>query len=317
MKRTLFFYSLPILTIALCRSLTTFSQSLPPQNKSAIRAYYEVINNAELSIIDSNYRDASELYTKAFVLKYPNGKDLYNAFMVSYLLQDTSQARKYLIQLAQKGLKKQFILHNGSALETSFFNYLSKDYDSIYNNFQTIKTSRKIVALDSLGFIDQIILKPDTNLSAAEIKQLQFQNLDRLRKWIVMNGFPSFTNTGFYENFNSSPRTLPTDWFLLWHVRPLTTSLDSIYINAVLDGNLRPDLYALIIDQRGEHYWSLLPKDFKESINRYKINEARKQIYLESIDDYIKKIKFSFHNKDFVFLNIFSILLNKNTLGIK
>jgi len=285
--------------------------------RDSIKEYYEIINNAELSIIDSNYRNASKLYAKAFALKYPNGKDLYNGFMVSYFLQDTFQSKKYLIQLAQNGLKKQFILHNGRALETPFFNYLSKDYDSIYNNFQTIKASRKIIALDSLGFIDQMILKSDTNLSAAEIKHLQFQNLDRLKNWITKNGFPSFKNTGFYEDYNPSPRTLPTDWYLLWHVRPSATQLDDTYKNAVLAGDFRPDLYALIIDQRGEHYWTLLPRDFKESINKYKINDARKQIYLESIDDYIEKIKFSFHNKDFIFLNIFSILLNKDKLSIK
>lgn len=75
-----------------------------------IKDYYPLINQAELAIVDSNYREALVSYRKAFAaMKEPRGRDYENAAKCAFLIFDEIGGKFYLRKLANYGFSEEYL----------------------------------------------------------------------------------------------------------------------------------------------------------------------------------------------------------------
>lgn len=289
--------TIQLLTIFMLIINTTYCQS----NNSNVRIYYQLINNAELSILNKDFALASKYYDKSFKLKFPNGKDLYNAFLVAYYNLDSIRARKHYNQLAYMGLGKH--VFRDTNRNYSFYKYVSNDYDSFYNSGAISEMPVYGMKLKSILERDQQVRKPGMNnpnllkdpVYSMQVKQVDSTNIEDLKVYINTYGFPSFKQVGFWDG--TAPNNPGTLWKVLWHYRPYDSNIDSLVIKAVLEGNFRPDDWATIISTRtnAETYqyhmkvWNEVRPLSKKELQ--KINQSRAKIYLESLSDYSRKWK--------------------------
>jgi hypothetical protein len=261
-----------------------------------VKEYYKYINCAELAIIDSNYEAAGNYYHTAFTFKYPNGKDLYNAFLIAYYRTDSLSAKKYFNELAYKGMSKSTFLD--TLANYPFYHFISAQYDSCYYAGSKSKMALLGAILIDIFKSDQLVrqksLENPEGLDEDDIRKMEITdslNVARLKKYILTYGFPSFEQKGFWDG--SSVGMEGPLWYVLWHNRPYATTIDSLAKEAVLDGSFRPDDWGSIImarldaDSYNYHMklWKPLPSEKEVSA----INKSRSTIYLEALEDYHKK----------------------------
>ena len=78
---------------------------------NAGRYYDSLVNQAELKIVDSNYRQALEFYIRAFREKqYHFAHDLYNAGVCAIEIGDNNQAMHLCTALSKTGVGLNFFL---------------------------------------------------------------------------------------------------------------------------------------------------------------------------------------------------------------
>lgn len=296
----------------------------PAQNrKTNIRAYYSLVNQAELSILDSNFDKANEYYKKAFKLNPANDKDIFNAEVVSYLHKDTLFARDNLNKLAYYGMKKMVFegsFWGASIINDSFYIFISKDYDSIYHQREKSGMAAYGKQLAAFYERDQSVRGRHSKHSKEEAKKSDLENILSFKTFINKNGFPSFEKTGFFDEGGFSVQMFGTFYLVLWHTRPFKTPLDKIMHNAVINGEFRPDKYAYIIDHRiGEdnNRYSMIFEGQKEITKEREIaiDEKRKTIYLEPLADFKKKFNYSLKDKRFELIH--PTISGENLLMIK
>lgn len=300
------------------------------QNRTVdVKSYYEFINKAELAIIDSQYNIAEGCYQKAFELKYPNDKDLSNAFLVSYALRNTKRAKKYIDDLCYKGWNAGYVKDIMSLPDTAFFNTISKNCDSFCKAGKSKDIYEKVSILYSIFKEDQRVRKDDFTDTLEAIK-VDNENMEHLGQYIDKYGFPSFEQKGWWLTpeacFNDA---YYSTWIVIWHERELTrTPLDKKIEAAVLAGDFRPD------------YWEAAQLYRPDAVKRYhmrlsdadsslttaeiaEINKNRASIYLESLQDFRKKYdaqKRLAGNSPypFIFLNSFMVdLIGMSEAGVK
>lgn len=303
--------------------LLNCSISTAQKSRSKIRSYYSLINKAELSIIDSNYKRANDFYKEAFRYKEPNDKDIFNAEVVSYLVRDTIFANDNLNKLAYYGMKKMVFEGSffGQSISTdSFYLFLSKYYDSIYAKGEASSMAKYGQLLSAFYEKDQKVRMRSANFSKEEKSESDRENVIALRGFINENGFPSFQRTGFFDKGGFSVQMFGTFYLVFWHTRPFKTPLDDITLKAVLDGAFRPDKYAFIIDHRNNadsNKYNIIFTGRSELSPReeLKINKERQKIYLESIADF--KRKFEYAGNDRRFELIHPTIYGENMLVVK
>ncbi len=76
-------------TSVLILSLFLAQVCIARTDRGKVKAYYQWVNKAELALIRHDFKAASGSYRTAFKLKYPNGKDLYNAFQAAFYEEDS------------------------------------------------------------------------------------------------------------------------------------------------------------------------------------------------------------------------------------
>ena len=88
-----------VLLIILIANKIAYAQISKPLYK-----YYQLVNKAELSVIDSNFKKALQLFEKAFVYKQsPFAVDIYNAAVCAMMLKDYRKTSTYLTKVFEKG----------------------------------------------------------------------------------------------------------------------------------------------------------------------------------------------------------------------
>ncbi len=282
-----------------------------------VKAYYSYVNKAELAIVDSNYKEALAYYQKAFNKASIEGKDVYNAFVLTALLNDTFLASRYLEILAVCGLKKEFISYDMAHIgRRGLFENISYSYDADrqYRWDNDEKLRYFSMALDSIENRDQAIRQLTENKDS--IRQVDIANEKELKKLIDEKGFPDFNKVGYFPNI-TSPQKPNAIWYIVWHRRPMQTAIDEILKKQVLLGGFRPDYYAELLMVRDEDYYNMLFTTREMSAARLEeINKRRAEIYLENMDDYLKKLKYQFrHPTPFYFYNNFVVTLNNKFLS--
>lgn len=292
--------TLTLATIFLCMSIGARGQNDDPN----IRLYYQQINKAELAIVDTQYRSALAHYDTAFQDKGPNGKDIYNAFLLSFYERDTLLADQYFSLLAVNGYKKTYF--KDSILQSGFYAYVSRNYDSLYDVGKRSPKYELAQYLNRFEKKDQDIRKQEARDDNA-IRAVDLQNRDSLVWFNNTYGFPGFVTVGFFEDEGNSAAFSGTFWMVMWHRRPISKEDRDMMLKEVKKGNFRPDDYSILVDDNAHRalYGSFLPKKGYNQNQRKEINRHRAEIYLESLEDFEKKLTYSFKRKDFVFYNIF------------
>lgn len=174
------------------------------QMPDSLKEYYSLTNKAELAIVDSNYTEAIEFYSRAFSFK-ANAfkKDIYNQALCAVLIKDYRNAyynfkdlinygyildsltnRKELIVFFHSKYGKKLIAHNKK--NKALYNVpLRETYDSLYKADQSFR--KKTGGYDVYG---------DT------IQKIDISNADKVQKLIGQYGFPSQNLIGVYPDFS-------------------------------------------------------------------------------------------------------------------
>ncbi|WP_118951599.1 hypothetical protein [Taibaiella helva] len=300
-------------------------------HRDSVRVYYDMVHKAEMAIVDSNYKLALDCYKKAEQYKQFNCEDLYNAGIVAYLSKDTTAAIEYLNRLAINGLKKKNFEGNNwgrTIKDSSFYKYISRSYDScLLVGSRSVKPIYS-QQLKSFYAHDQKVRRNGTAGNSASIADAE--NRSVIAAFIEKEGFPSFERTGFYDTmrFLESPGSF---YYIWWHSRPQVTILDTLALNAVLNGEFPPDDYAELIDQRilPGMSGSIYKTNFStasmskalynveqetsahQTIDPKTTDSIRNTIYLEPLEEYMKKLIFRDKDNRFLIVNLTSYGLHK------
>lgn len=305
----------------------------------SIGNYYANKYAAELAIVDSNLPRALSLYEKAFSCKRPHEKDLYNAFIVSCYLKDSLHAKTYFDQLAYLGLTRWSITDDlrQDGLDTFFMQKISMDYGKIHAESKAADFIKHAQVMDSFYAFDQGIRQYATN-TYGQIEGLKkFNdsivttdsiNIRRMLQYVQENGFPDIYQTGFYAGNYIHISSYPMFFLLLRHIRamPYTrinkSEIMTVAKRAVLSGQFDPRDYAFVYDEsEGTNKYGMILKTslFEDKLGYEplepaklrEINQARKAIYLEPMDEYIRKLEFMRRCYHFHFFNIFLMMYNQ------
>lgn len=313
------------LFLAMLGSLSSFAQNSKQSNPAK---YYAFKNKAELQIIDSFYQEALKNYKLAFENKYPNVRDLYNAFIVAYLVKDSISAKSYMDTMVIQGqLKDKFEKGRFGEIikEEPLYNWLMQDYVAMHE--LSTKRPQKVLAeaYNKILEKDQQMRIGMTAPTQAQIKQLIAMDSNNVREALVLinsYGFPSYQKVGLHENvtegYAGSPNTM---WLLMWHTRGANHTLNEPVKKAVLEGTFPPDDYAIIIDMQNKtsHYFEVLPRKkdsegrfiFEELLDESQINERRATIFLEPISEFKRKMEYVQNvDKRFYLIPVWAGLLN-------
>lgn len=278
-------------------------------------------NEAERCIVDSNYAGALANYKQAFQNKIPNQRDLYNAFVLAYLMVDSTALKSFYKLMVLQGQTNQrlSILRFGKTYkETALYQWVTKDYDSLRAIALQGPVPRYARVMDSIFDADQAVRTNYIKMSQDDIKLMVARdsaNLDFLNSWIRREGFPGYQRVGLFDK-------APEGWvhsnsaifFVLWHTRNLSTVLDALMLQAVQTGEFPPEDYAVIMDGRtgNNKYYSRPPKtvvagevvfDHIPEAQEREIDIERANIFLCSLKDYKRELEFQNKNKLFYFFS--------------
>ena len=268
------------------------------QESVEVRAYYSSICEAETAVLDSNFQKASLLYDLAFRNKFPNDKDLYNAFVVSYFTADTLRAKNYIEKLAYLGVTREQLPDTNS--RTDFYRFIASGFDSCYNAGRKSETCKRGEMLKAIFKRDKIVrheLIQAPALAKSADYQMQVRESDAitfsaLAYYIRTYGFPSFENKGFWDG--SSPNNPSVLFWILYHQRPEETVLDSLVYKAVLRGDFRPDEWATVVAYRTTEKKYNYCMRFWQPLSRVvsdlqAVEASRKTIFLDPLEVYKRK----------------------------
>lgn len=153
------------------------------------------------------------------------------------------------------------------------------------------------IFLDSIGKRDQAVRNTDYNKEkwiAADKA-----NIDSLIWFSEKYGFPSYDLVGFADP-GGGIGAGGTYWLVYWRQRGTAIeAFDSLGLKAVMEGNYPPDEFAMVYDfKRYPSRYSMLIPDIAEMDNEKdhftikSINNFRAAIYLETVEDYKRKLLF-------------------------
>ena len=174
------------------------------QLPDSLANYYQLVNKAELNIVDSNYSKAFQNYEEAFTYKKaPFGKDIYNEAICAVLLDNYKKTYvnfKHLLAYGYEmdSLRKKEVLVDFFSSELGM--KLKKDNEQKVLLYD-IGLRKKY---DSLFFADQYFrLKEGSyDIYGDTIKKIDIANVAIIQKLIKDHGFPSQYQVGLYSGFS-------------------------------------------------------------------------------------------------------------------
>lgn len=274
-------------------------------NRAQVKEYYQKINYAELAIVDSNFKEASDFYNQAFVLKQPNPRDFFNAFVVSYILNDSNRCKKYINELYKMGFKKQTIewmpFVEKIKFENVYKNYISTD-SFLVNSYLNSEKYTFSQQFDSI-FLEDQNYRNNEHLYNFNVDS---SNVEFIKTFSQKNSYPSVLTIGPTNNWGVRLDSPGAPYLIFWHTRGVNTSLDTLILDALLDGIFDPGDFAFQQDIKNLDYFQFLITDSFENLSEERkkiINNNRDAINLESLEEYVKKHNFLLKNPDFVFYN--------------
>lgn len=274
-----------------------FPSTSKPVDTQQVRKYYQKTTRAELAIIYNYLDSAAHYYQQAFNLKYPNGRDLYNAALVAYYRKDSALAITYFHTLAYKGLYKTFF--KDSVSHPELYHSIMRDYDSLFHagnsNERTKALNKFWVKIHKRDQRSRLLMAQTDQSDTTKMKRLYDQmvkddsiNMVEIKAYIETNGFPSFEQSGFHQL--GSPDGFSALDLALWHWRPRATPIDNLILKAIKDGNFPPEEWASIVMARDDKYQTQFFKSGNQLLqaDTQTIDKLRNEIYLPKLSDYQK-----------------------------
>jgi len=308
------------------------------QLPDSIANYYTLRNNAERKILSRDFRSAVEMYTSALEYKYPNERDVYNAFRAALLTNDSVLGRKFFNIITANGQTREKLENTPfvkSIKNTTFYQYISMDYDSIYPKKLSVQKTIMISLLDSIYRIDQD--GRTKNPVVGDERKKSIRNADSIAVALMINlikeyGFPSYQRVGIFENikygFGAGESTLDLIFWHMWRSGKSSSELSELAYNALIDGDLPPEDYAFYIDgQRKEKiYYAMLSRTDADDytlegiFDIAEIDKRREGIGLYSLSEFRNRLTFFRETKEqpelqFRFLSSLNYLVNLMPVG--
>jgi len=277
-------------------------------------SYYPYINDAELAIIDSNFRLALENYKRAFnLVEIGFGRDYHNAALCAIELEEFDIALKYLNKLASKGIEKEYFEKN----KNTYSKLYGKGFEEFLDGFEELQKStfQQTVNYDLIGKLGEMENKDqefryDYKLFQDTIQKIDAENISKLVDLVDRYGFPSEEMLGLQSPYADRVGYHYIIWHHLKNWKSDTTLIDirPIILDAVKDGQLSPEQaadYFNISESRvggvgnfGNTGVIRFNDDIKFYILDYKdenlVNQNRKELGLCNLEDLEEKLRFHF-----------------------
>ena len=282
--------------------------------------YYRMIHVAESKVVIEEYNEAIPLYQEAFNSNpSPFLKDLHNALLCSIKENDTISAKLFIDKIVKFDI------------DTAFYNRSEKgkelrDSENLYAYYKNqLSTKEPYFNLDCSFYKKMLALDQSIRTSCKElnsnyyaicgdeIKLLDSAILTKLENYFLTYGIP-----GEIDLCHVNPSNFP-DYFLVvkhnmqWGRNPL----DSILSNAVKNYKTHPQLYIDLADYYNESYLKQsalyglgytiklgdrlfvfdVPTTLKQAID-----DNRKSVFLDPIDEYNKKVIFQYRHPEFLLI---------------
>lgn len=281
----LYKFVLSFISLYLGISISMYAQKDKASSSDAVRQYYTFTNKAELAIADSNFKQAIIYYEAAFRFKTPNAKDLHNAYCASALLLDCEHGRGYLEKLAHMGYYIPKTLIDNSGFLACTANGLNEISEKVKQDFKLSAIGRQ---LDSLYEEDQS-LRGEENPDLEKMAKTDAAVLKSLYTLLNNEKFTDVETGMWYGNPGNDNSVL---WLVRWNGGGRPSILDSILLVNVMAGNYDPSVYASLtsVDNNAKYGIFYNPGRVWTDKERKVIDENRKKIYLEPLEDYEKKI---------------------------
>ncbi|UZT96344.1 hypothetical protein ODZ84_14045 [Chryseobacterium fluminis] len=330
-----------LLLILILISDSFFSQTIELKNKDLIR-YYELINKAELAIVDSRLSDANDLYKQAFkILDRPQAKDLYNSMQAALKAGDAKNSYSQFKALKCLGypFDKSFVINNFKGLEKQIDKCdikidlaYKKTLDSLnsidqenrklsngdYAKYQKeIANSDSIASLNLLKLIDNKGFPNEYNIGIGDKSDIVLQKFYLIIWHQLATNIYSSQKVNFSESLDkalNNGKISPQNAAFLYDLNNGTNSFSSLHFNimgfATSNGTDKP-LKDQVVSNTAHteccfvHVWFFPEKRNEKAIRMVaKINESRKRIGLPDLDSQLVKDEFYLKNKDYIFQGI-------------
>ncbi len=296
-----------------------------------IPRYFDLIKDAEMQIVNEEFKEAVNLYQNAFpLIEKPFGKDVFNAALASQLANMPDERDQYL----------QIIINNSENAEKTKSVFLGtfltqEQWDNLLNN--QVPSYDPVQRAEFAGIMkkDQLY-RPHYDEFDEIIYKNEKSNLQQILTFTEQYGFPSQIELGFRENLNGQEHHI-----VLLHVARRRArdksimNLKTLMRNAVDEGRFDPETALThLYYQKDEsdsadymhlsQYWvfthDALPDSLKTKIMRdpgspeevKAHNELREKWYATTLTERKEKLHFLKKTKlPFIFSSINS---NMNTM---
>jgi len=273
------------------------------------RHYQETINSAELNLISGNQLKALNIYYDLLTTSDGNfSKDIYNSLILAkelkrfdtlFILLDLVKVKNFDTEYLN-GLPEFADLHDNSKWKA----FISTNNKHIY--IDTALRSK----INNLQTRDQFFrLKEGSyKVYGDTIKKIDSLNIEYLLSLMTGGGLPGEKEIGAQDFFGNQGYI-----FVLHHYcqgrsqNKKLINLTPFLINQVLDGRIQPNMCAHLLEMQngefkagvfdvirfkfGNKYSEILVPNYPRQ-KKAMIEEYRKLICLEPLDDYYKKVKF-------------------------
>lgn len=279
--------------------------------------YYETINKAEIANLDKDFRKSDSLYQIAFGLVDKPFKDDYLlASINSEELNDNQKSYEYLKSGISYGLTIKRIKKELSKFKKSDqWKLLKKEYESIRSEYLNSLNLTLREELLEMVKKDQAVRHPIFG-SAKKMKKTDNENYERLLEIIEQNNgeWPNRFTIG--DGNENGKYAFGEITIMLHHFsKEQVNGLKPILITAILKGGLSPYNVAYPLDYKnskniGERkrgnttffYSCNILGSYRKSSNKEivicdceKAEKERKEMGLEPLDDYFRKINSSYN----------------------
>ncbi len=221
---------------------------LPPQ----IANYHNLIDRAEISIVDSAYERALTQYDSAFAaLKSPYASDFYNALQCALILKKDKKTLDYANKLVEKGFTMAFFQYKFCFTrfrqQQEFLNFI-ENYPQHHAIYQKKVNWELRARLDKMFTRDQFLRKQDPayKIFKDSIHILDKKNLAEMKTIIKKYGFPNEDLIGIKYEMDTiiMLANLPYDIVLRHFYQNKWYDLTPILLAEVEKGRMHPRNYA-------------------------------------------------------------------------
>lgn len=265
--------------------------------------YYEIVNRAEIANLDGNFEKSDSLYKIAFQqVERPFNEDYLLASINAEKLKDFHKSYEYLKKGVFNGLTLKRIKKRLSEFKKSIeYKRLKKEYYSLHQkhlNTLNLPVREEIIEM----------IKNDQKARAPifggwrKMKKTDSYNYNRLLEIIKQNNnkWPGFSTIGEISPKGKYNVTERVSLMILHFSAKQVEHLKPFMLQAVYDGEMYPYDFARIIDYcymwdvgcqpYGTYFYNKEVKQ-TEICDCEKVNEKRRMIGFESIQDFYRKLK--------------------------